>query len=439
MSARILITSFGSYGDVNPYVGLALALRARGHEPVIATSAFYKGYVEREGIEFRAVRPDANPNDRALVARIMEPRRGTDFLLRELILPALRDSYEDLAVAAEGCDLLVSHPITFAAPVVARERALPWASTVLAPMSFFSRHDLPVFPPIPWAKRLERVPGVARALVGISRAATRSWMEPVHRLMADRRLPSNGHPLFEGQHSPELVLALFSRVLGEPQPDWPPNVQLTGAIWYNGPERQQLAPELERFLLAGDAPVVFTLGSSAVSAAGTFYEVSVEAAQRAGCRAVLLTGSHAENRPAGRLPDGVMAVEHAPHDLLLPRAAATVHQGGAGTLQQALRAGRPMLIVPHAHDQPDNAHRAVRLGLGRTLSPGRYTAERVASELRRLTSTPAYAERAAAVAVDVRAERGAARACDAIEAQLAASARRGSHAGGPGARRRVGE
>jgi UDP:flavonoid glycosyltransferase YjiC (YdhE family) len=421
-ASRVLLTCFGSYGDVNPYVGLALALRARGHAPAIATSAFYREYVEREGIAFHPVRPDVDPDDRALVARIMDPARGTEFLLRELILPALGQSWADLDAAARGADLLVSHPVTFAAPLVAEERGLPWASSVLAPMSFFSPHDLPVFAPLPGLRHLGRVPAVARLLVRAARAVSRPWTRPVRALRAERGLPASGDALFEGQHSPALVLALFSRVLAAPQPDWPARVRVTGAIPYNGPGGA-LPSALARFLDAGPAPLVFTLGSSAVAAAGDFYVESAAAARRLGMRAVLLTGRHAENRARVAAGDDLLLVEHAPHRDLLPRAAAVVHQGGIGTLHQALRAGRPQLVVPWAHDQPDNAHRAARLGVARVLYPREYRAARVERTLRALLEPP-VAARAAAVADAVRAEDGAAAACGALEACLGGGAGR---------------
>lgn len=418
MSKRIVIASFGSFGDVNPYIGLALGLRARGHVPIIATSAYYRPYVEREGIEFRTVRPDGDPNDRALVARIMDRARGTEFILRELILPALQDSYDDLATAVDGADAIITHPITFAGPILAQERGLPWISTVLAPMSFFSAHDVPVFPPMPWAKRIERVPGGGRFLVWLAHAITRSWMHPVYALRAAHGLPPGGDPLYEGQHSPELVLGLFSRVLGEPQPDWPPGVRVTGAILHSGSTGQGLSPELEQFLGAGEPPVVFTLGSAAVSAAGRFYEESAAAAERLRVRAVLVTGAHADNRPARPLPPTMLVVEGAPFSALFPRAAAVVHQGGIGTLHQALAAGHPMLVVPYSHDQPDNAHRAQRLGVARILPPHRYTAARAAAALRVLLDEPTYAARGAQVAAAMRGEDGVAAACDAIEDRL---------------------
>jgi len=148
--ARILITSWGSYGDVYPYVGLALALQERGHRPVVAMAEFYRPLIESFGFEFHPVGPAIDPDDRALIARVMDPRRGSDVLLKDILMPSLRADYAALDAAARGVDLMVTHPITFAAPVIAQQRGLPWVSTVLAPMSFFSPTDIPVLPPAPF-------------------------------------------------------------------------------------------------------------------------------------------------------------------------------------------------------------------------------------------------------------------------------------------------
>lgn len=422
--ARIVLTSFGSFGDVYPFVGLALGLKARGYRPVLAMPAFYRETVEREGLDFHPVRPDLDPTDRETVRRIMDAARGTEYILKELILASLRATFEDLTAAVRGSGdpaaLLVTHPVTFAAPLVAEKEGLPWVSTVMAPMSFFSRHDLPVFPPIPWAKKLERIPGAAATLVAISRKVTRAWGRPVHDLRRELGLPPGGDPIYEGQHSPHRVLGIFSPVLGEPQPDWPPGVRVTGAIPYNGPRGEHpLSPELEAFLDAGPPPLVFTLGTSAVGAAGSFYEVSAAVAGRLGQRAVLLVGPHHENHPRGPLPEGVTLQPFAPHAALFPRASAIVHQGGAGTLHQGLRSGRPTLVVPFAHDQPDNAWRVQRLGVSRTLPPGWYTTVRVERELRKLLEDEGYRRRAEAVARRVREESPVEDACEAIEEVLA--------------------
>ena len=417
---KIVITSWGSFGDVNPYVGLALGLRARGHHPVLAMPAHYRGVVEREGLAFHPVRPDVDSNATDVVGRIMDVRNGAEYLFRELLMPHLRHAYEDVSAATADADLIVTHPVTFGAQILAEKRGMPWLSSVLAPMSFFSVHDMPVFPPAPFFKRLQRVPGAARALVGMVRRVTRTWSEPVRRFRAQLGLPPGGDPIYEGQFSPQGTIAMFSRLLAEPQPDWPPDTRVTGQVFFDRPGGAAMPPELEAFLAAGPPPVVFTLGTSAVAAAGGFYRESAEAVRRLGMRAVLLVGRDPRNRPAGPLPEGVIAVEFAPHSAVFPRAAAVVHQGGAGTLGQALRSGRPMLVVPWAHDQPDNAHRAARLGVARTLYPRRYTAPRVAKHLQALLEDAGYANRAAEVGEIVRAEDGVANACEVIEARMKA-------------------
>ncbi|HZI80142.1 MAG TPA: glycosyltransferase, partial [Vicinamibacterales bacterium] len=330
------------------------------------------------------------------------------------VLPALEQMYGETMRLAGRADVLVSHPLTFATPAVAAARAMPWVGTILAPLSLFSDADFPVLPAAPRLAPLVRAwPWLRRTLMRLVRRETAKWTAPLADLRARHGLPPGGNPLIEGQYSPHLNLALFSRVMADPQADWPPRMRVTGFVFYNGPAA--LPPALEAFLAAGPPPVVFTLGSSAVGAAGRFYHESAEAAARLGVRAVLLTGGFAANQP-DRVPDGVLLVDRAPHQLLFPRASAVVHQGGAGTTAQALRAGCPMLVVPHSHDQPDNAFRVARLGVARTLYPKRYSAARAAAELRRLLDDRDYAGRARQVASLVAAEGGADAAADAIAA-----------------------
>ncbi len=416
----VVIACWGSHGDLFPYIGLALALRKRGHTPVIATNSGYRAAVEREGIEFAAAGPPIDPhapNARELYERVMDPVKGSEVIVKELLMPHLDESFEQLVHAVAGADLLVSHPITYAAPVVAEHMRMPWLSTVLAPMLFFSRYDPPVLPALP---RLNDLPLVgtrlARFALPLARRMTRDWGEPVQRLRAKLELPRGRDPIFEGQFSPHGTLALYSRVLAEPQRDWPPHVTTTGSVLYNEPDA--LEPKLEEFLGAGEPPVVFTLGTSAVGAAGRFFHESAAAAAKLGVRAVLLTGGFAQNRPAVLAP-GVLLVDRAPHRLLFPRASVIVHQVGAGTTAQGLQSGRPMLLVPHGHDQFDNARRVRKLGVARTVFPAKYRAERVARDLRALLHDSSYGARAAATAAVVREEGGAEAAADVIEHVLA--------------------
>jgi rhamnosyltransferase subunit B len=413
--ARIVLTTFGSLGDIHPYLALGIGLRARGHRVALATHEYYRAKIEEEGIDFFPVRPNATPDDREMIALAMDIKKGPERVLRDIVLPVLRESYADLLAAAQGADLLVGHPLTFAVPLVSGVLGIPWASAVLSPIGFFSAYDPPVLTPYPWLARLRVLgPRVNRAIMNFGRRAVLPWTEPVRRLREELGLPPGKNPIFEGQHSPALVLALFSSLLGEPQPDWPPRTVLAGHLFYDRHEGPaELPAEVEAFLAAGDAPLVFTLGSAAVLNPGSFFAESAAAARLLGRRAVLV----GEESQKG-LPESILAVRYVAYSRLFPRAAAIVHQGGIGTVGQALAAGRPMLVVPFSHDQPDNAARLVRLGVARTLGRDRYRASSAAAELRRLLADPGFAERAAWAGEHVRRETGLETACAAIERLL---------------------
>jgi UDP:flavonoid glycosyltransferase YjiC (YdhE family) len=416
---KVLITSFGSFGDLNPYIGLGLELAARGHEPTLGVPGYYLPFVEAAGLHGRAIRPDVDPSQRELVRRIMDPLKGAEFLIRDLLMPLVEQSHEDLDDASTGADVIVSHPLTFAAPLVAARRGLPWASSVLAPIGFFSQSDPPLMAVLPSVATLQRkLPGLYRRLVPIARHVTRAWGKPVHDLRRKLGLPPGGDPVHEGQFSASLVLAMFSPLLASVQPDWPPNTVVTGAVSWDA-VHGAMSPDLMRFLDAGPAPVVFTLGSSAVASADApaFYRTSIEAASAAGMRAVLLVGRHDAHDLDTRGRAGVHVAEWAPHSDLFARAAVIVHQGGAGTLHTALASGRPMLIVPFAHDQGDNAVRTARLGVASVAFPSQYRARTVSRMLEAL-GAPDVVARARDVGAMVGAERGAATAVDALKAML---------------------
>jgi len=424
---RIVLSTFGSFGDIHPYIAIALELKARGHSVVIATSEVYREKMDALGIELQRVRPDLPSYDEPdelsrLSVELMKPRGGTEKVI-ELLTPNLREVYEDLDAAVAGADLLLTHPLPLVGPIVAQKRGLPWVSSVLAPISFFSAYDPPVLAQMPALYHLQRRSvALSRLLYRIASHRLEDLMQPVYRLRAELGLPRGAQPLLAGQHSPALVLALFSSVLAKPQPDWPPNTRVTGFAFYDRRDffgETEIQQELEEFLDAGPRPLVFTLGSSAFWVAKNFYRDSIKAAQALGQRALLLIG-HARNLPTGSLPEGVAAFEYAPFGQVLPRALAIVHQGGVGTTGQGLRSGRPVLVVPHAHDQFDNAARVVRLGCGRMIARPRYNARNATRELEAILGNQDYFANAAEVARQVQNENGARAAVDAIEEILTA-------------------
>lgn len=415
MKKRIVLATFGSLGDLHPYVAIGRELLARGHQAVIASFDGYREAVEQEGLEFAAMRPAMESVGDPAIAmrRLLDPRSGPEYLVRHLFMPHIRESYKDLRRAATGASTLVTHPITFAGPLLAEREGIDWVSSVLAPMSLFSAIDPPYFQSAPWLLWARRLGvGPYRAFFSLARRIVRSWEAPLHEFRAELGLPPTHRVAqFEGQYSPSLNLALFSPVLGTPQPDWPANTLVCGFPFHDGPPADpSTRAALTEFLNAGEPPLVFALGSSAVLIADHFWINAVEASRALGRRAILVTGPAPTHLP--QLPASVRAFPYLPYSEIFPQASAIVHQGGIGTLAQALSAGRPQLVTPVAFDQPDNARRAVRCGVARAIPFRKVTAGSLERELAPLLSEPRYAQCAALVGKQIRGEQGARRVCD---------------------------
>ncbi|MEA3153128.1 MAG: rhamnosyltransferase subunit [Betaproteobacteria bacterium] len=411
---RIVFATFGSLGDLHPYLAIALELKRRGHRPLIVTTDVHRAAVESEDIEFAPMRPNVEDmgDPAELVRKLFHPTQGPEYLIRDLVMPHVRAAYEDLDRACVGADMLVTHPLTFAGRLVAEKRRLAWRSSVLSPLSLMSEIDPPLLGPAPWLLWVRRL-GIApyRAVFRMIKRSVGSWEKPLHELRADLGLPPmRSSAQFEGQYAPRGNLALFSGVLAAPQADWPPGTTICGFSRYDGtPVDPALRLELDDWLSAGPAPVVFTLGSSVSMYATDFFGMAIDAAGRIGRRALLITGQDptqydTQIASAGLAPGTIKVFRYLPYSGVFPRAAVTVHQAGIGTLAQALAAGKPQLIVPVGFDQPDNARRAVRLGVARSIPFQKLAAAMMARALRDLLASPAPAATARTIARIVEAE-----------------------------------
>jgi UDP:flavonoid glycosyltransferase YjiC (YdhE family) len=284
-------------------------------------------------------------------------------------------------------------------------------------MALSSQDDPPIYPQAPFLHKVHRVsPQLYRGLFRMAKRTLGNWSQPVYAFRQELGLPPPvGDPLLEGQFSPTMTLALFSRLLAQPQADWPPRTRVTGFPFHDSQTGdEKFADELRAFVETHGPPLVFTLGSTAVHDAGDFYTVSAQAAHALQRPALLITGPDPRNRPT-RLNDSTLALEYVPYNWVFQHAAVVVHQGGIGTTGQAMRAARPMLVVPFSHDQPDNAYRVAALGIAATLPRRKYTAATAAKALRPLLDNPAFARRAAEVGHEIAQEDGVAAACVALE------------------------
>lgn len=424
-SKHIVLFTFGSLGDLFPYIAIGKQIVAQygdKYRVTIATAPNHRDAIESNGLEFAHVRPDLDDlggDEEAVVKKVMDARVGPDYVLKEILFKHIRLSYDTSLPLVQSADLVTTHPLTLGALVAARKAGVPRVATVLAPTCLWSAYDLPVLPKSKWAPYVRQFLGLAAArwFLSMMNRSLYPWSESYRELQNDVGLPvDTANPIFDGQYSQTKNLALFSPLFAKPQPDWPPNTVATGFPFLDSKDDFQPDESVTAFLSNGPPPIVFTLGSAAVMDAGSFYEDSLAILERTGQRGVLLIG---QNRPARPLPTNAIAVSFLPHSYIFARAAAIVHHGGAGTTGQALRAGKPQLVMPYSHDQFDNARRVAVLGVGLTIERTKYK-ELIESCLERVLD-PTFVSKAADIGKQIQKENGSLKAANEIVSVLESS------------------
>ena len=412
--ARIVLSTLGSLGDLNPKIALAIELKRRGHEVVLNTWEGYREKSESLGFEFSPLRPDIDPTDKELTKKAMDARTGPEMVIREIVFPHLREMYDDIAAACQSADLLINGELIYVAGSLAEKTGIKWITTSLQPLSMFSSTDPNVYPTAEFLEYLRPLPAFFHEnLFSFMKWTIRDWFEPFKQFRRDLGLSDTVDPVFVDKYSKTLHLAMFSRAIAKPQADWFSPTLQTGFCFYDESNSIALEPKLEAFLKNSEPPIVFTLGSAAVLDARDFFDESVKAAKLLGRRAVLIYGS--ENDPPKGLDDNIVGFPFAPYSLVFPYAACVVHQGGIGTTSQVLRAGKPHVFIPFSHDQPDNAARCRRAGVAEIIRREQYHAATASRILKEILADPKYLSTASELKRIVNSESGTVTACDAIE------------------------
>lgn len=423
--AKILFTCFGSYGDLYPYVALAKTLQQRGHEITIGSSTIYQSQIEKEGVPFVHLRSNLDSYTtpeavREFLQGIFDPVKGGELITRAM-MARIAETYHDTLTAVDDVDAVISNPLAYATPLVCRDKKIPWLSTVLAPMFFLSTYDPPIISAAPWLRNVHKLsPTLYRGLFKLLKSATKPWLKPLYALCTQNQIsPPSGHPLFEGQYSPHGTLAMFAKCFAEPQPDWPANTSITGFPLFSGEmANTEELENLKHFLDAGEAPIVFALGSSAVNIADDFYAVSAAIARGLNRRAVLVVGNQKQQIKNIEPHNELFIINYVSYEKLFPRAALIVHQGGIGTLAQSLIAQRPILVVPFGFDQFDNGERVEKLGIGKCLARKHYTVEQVLPIMEELLTQERYQIQAKRIGQTLVTENGLDAAANAVEQLL---------------------
>lgn len=420
--ARILITCFGSYGDLFPYIALGKALQERKHEVTLGTTEIFRQKVEAEGLRFHHIRCGLDRYTtpellRDFLQRVFDPVKGGEFFVREM-MQDIGATYQDTHEAVRQSDFVISNPFALTTPLVCRDLNITWLSTILAPMFFMSVYDPPIQSAAPWLRSVNHwSPALYRGLFGLIKKVAQSWTKPLYAFCEAQRIPApNANPLFEGQYSPHGTLAMFPYCLATPQPDWPVNTRITGFPLFSSEEAEtHTLSKLDTFLQSGEPPLVFALGSSAVHIAPEFFRTSALIAKKLNRRAVLVAGP----LDAGiEETEGIFVVKYVAYSRLFRHASVIIHQGGIGTLAQAICAEKPMLIVPFGFDQFDNAERLTKLGVAETIKRKNYTTDTASALVERLATVETYKQRAREIGTSINKEDGIENACMIIDSML---------------------
>jgi sterol 3beta-glucosyltransferase len=375
---RAILTNFGTTGDVQPLLALAVEMAAAGHHPVLAASPYFRPWVERHGVEFTPLGPDLRQLQRDFNTAMAEGV-NTFERLQELfgtLTAVLPRMFEELRDACRGAHVLVSGPVLPAARMVHETTGIPFVSVQVA--NFGGGGTAPF------------------------QQASAAVINPFRESLG---LPPLRDPLTVDANSPQLALFATSRHVLPPPLDWPAHYHMTGYFFLEE-KSWRPDPALESFIAEGEPPVVVTFGSTTYGDPGAVADKVLQAVGRVGCRAVIQQGwsGLGSGRP---LPPGVFLAGVVPHEYLFPRAGCIVHHGGAGTAASAFLSGVPSVFVTHAGGQPLRAQLAQELGCAGPPVPYlELTADRLADAVEETLRDPRLREAARRLGALVAREQG---------------------------------
>lgn len=374
--ARIIISTAGSSGDINPFIAIGKELHARGHELVFAVPEQMINTVAGEGFAVHLL-PTPTVEDEQ---RYAQDVYGRPSLLGSMkgaaqksLLPSLRGHIEALRVACERADLLIAASTHIPASFVADLTGIPWASVALTPLLIPSEYIEPYPHTLPIPGPIHRF--TTRMSWAVGSAMLRQLGDrEINALRASYDLPPRRDFLLAGNSSTTFTAVAASPAFVPRPPDWPDYVHLTGFCFWDKPMAWREPEALRAFFAAGRPVIAASSGSQAPGVGQVFddfYRTSIAAIRNAGARALVI-GASPEALP-DPLPPDVIALPFAPFSAIYPRCAAVIHHGGIGTTAQALRAGVPMLVVPWGFDQFFSGAQITRIGAGRWMRRRSYS------------------------------------------------------------------
>ena len=390
---KILMSTIGTRGDVQPLVALGVELRALGHSIGLCVAPNFREWVESFGFTCYPIGPDLKQFMNRPAPAKQTQSRPSKALRRQLAETTIREQFRVLMEASNGCDLLVGGgALQLALRSIGETRHIPYVYVAYCPASLPSTAHPP---PKMLSSYPQWLPGVVNR--ALWRSDARSWNRLFRSTLNEERAKLGLAPVGDVQpyvftHRPWVAA---DPLLAPPPRSSDMRITTTGA-WF-AKDDTPLSDDLEHFLAAGEPPVFLGFGS--MRAPQETGPMLVEAARRLGRRAIL--GQGWAGLGASVLGDDSLVVGDVSHEKLFPRVAAVVHHGGAGTTHATARAGRPHVIVPHNYDQFYWGYRVEKLGIGTaTVRRERLTVETLVSALAR-SLRPETAARAGALATRI--------------------------------------
>lgn len=408
MGKTILLCTIGSAGDVYPFIGIGGQLKERGFRVVLITSQYFESQARSAGLEFFGLGSAEDYQSIIQDPDLWSPDKGFKIFAERVVFPIMEPAYEIIAGFDPSKTILVAQGQFFAAHIAHEKLGFPFITIHLQPAALRSVHEFPLLP-------VKLPPLLVRGIFVLIDALLldKLFAPNINRFRQRLGLPAINKIFGGWMHSPQINLCLFPDWFAQPQPDWPPQTQLTGFVYYDKQnESEELPDDLDKFLNAGSAPIIFTAGT-AMKHADQFFRDCIEACQMLGQRGILLT-QHPEQLPA-ELPQSIQHFSYLPFSKVLPRTLALVHHGGIGTTAQAIAAGVPQVIRPMAHDQPDTAARVEKLGIGVSLDPKKFNASSLAEKLNTLITSQAVLDRCKTYAERIHPDQALDETCTIIE------------------------
>jgi UDP:flavonoid glycosyltransferase YjiC (YdhE family) len=419
---RIRVITIGSQGDVRPYVALGAGLRDAGHHVRIVTHPAFEPLVREHRLDFATVAGDPREQADNRQLRALHDNGRSVFhwwrTFKDVDAPLMRKRLQDCWQACQDADVIVVSILPYLLGyVIARRLDIPLVRAFYFPVSPTRSYPADF---VPAGFRLGHRLNLAtyqlqrQVLWQVARPWVAGACRDVLALHALPRLEPFGELDREGQ----LLLYCYSPVVAPPPRDWGSWIKVTGYWFLDRATDWTPPPALAAFLDDGPPPVyVGGFGSMTNSDPTELARTVARALTLTGRRAVVLTGWGGV-KPS-ELPREIFAIDWVPFDWLLPRMAAVVHHGGAGTTAASLRAGVPTVVVPFFLDQFFWGRRVFELGAGPRPIPRKHLdAETLAAAIGTATNDSVMRDRAAMLGAQIRAEDGVATAVAAFEDHL---------------------